>query len=77
MWWMNFCKRFKFKTKLILFLSTATVLISGITGLITYRIHIDLFNEEVSRQYSLTAEQILARLIPGYTTCIKSPIISH
>ncbi len=62
MWWMNFCKRFKFKTKLILFLSTATVLISGITGLITYRIHIDLFNEEVSRQYSLTAEQILARL---------------
>ncbi|WP_340027384.1 histidine kinase [Paenibacillus sp. FSL H7-0940] len=45
-----------------MFLSTATVLISGITGLITYRIHIDLFNEEVSRQYSLTAEQILARL---------------
>ena len=32
------------------------------TGLITYRIHIALFNEEVSRQYSLTAEQVLARL---------------
>ncbi|MEC0123419.1 cache domain-containing sensor histidine kinase [Paenibacillus pabuli] len=37
-------------------------MISGITGLITYRIHISLFNEEVSRQYSLTAEQVLARL---------------
>ncbi|NUU78345.1 sensor histidine kinase [Paenibacillus xylanilyticus] len=45
-----------------MFLSAATVLISGVTGLITYRIHIALFNEEVSRQYSLTAEQILARL---------------
>jgi len=45
-----------------LFLSAATVLISGITGLVTYRIHIALFNEEVSRQYSLTAEQVLARL---------------
>ncbi|MDR6725607.1 two-component system sensor histidine kinase YesM [Paenibacillus amylolyticus] len=61
-WWNHICKRFKFRTKLILFLSAATVVISGITGLITYRIHIDLFNEEVSRQYSLTAEQILARL---------------
>ncbi|MBM6386246.1 cache domain-containing sensor histidine kinase [Paenibacillus sp. FSL K6-2862] len=45
-----------------MFLSAATVLISGMTGLITYRIHIALFNEEVSRQYSLTAEQVLARL---------------
>lgn len=61
-WWDNFCKRFKFRTKLVLFLSAATVLISGMTGLITYRIHIALFNEEVSRQYSLTAEQVLARL---------------
>ncbi|MEO2205342.1 histidine kinase [Paenibacillus pabuli] len=43
-------------------MSAATVLISGITGLVTYRIHIALFNEEVSRQYSLTAEQVLARL---------------
>lgn len=43
-------------------LSVATVVISGLTGLITYRIHIDLFNEEVSRQYGLTAEQVLARL---------------
>ncbi|MFC9706682.1 sensor histidine kinase [Paenibacillus sp. NPDC056933] len=60
--WFHLCKRFKFRTKLILFLSAATVLISGITGLITYRIHISLFNEEVSRQYSLTAEQVLARL---------------
>ncbi|MGC5775902.1 cache domain-containing sensor histidine kinase [Paenibacillus pabuli] len=60
--WIQLCKRFKFRTKLILFLSAATVLISGITGLITYRIHISLFNEEVSRQYSLTAEQVLARL---------------
>ncbi|WP_062321008.1 cache domain-containing sensor histidine kinase [Paenibacillus pabuli] len=60
--WVHLCKRFKFRTKLILFLSVATVLISGITGLITYRIHISLFNEEVSRQYSLTAEQVLARL---------------
>ncbi|MET3938192.1 two-component system sensor histidine kinase YesM [Paenibacillus sp. PvP094] len=62
MWWDNFCKRFKFRTKLVLFLSAATVFISGMTGLITYRIHIALFNEEVSRQYSLTAEQVLARL---------------
>lgn len=61
-WWDNFCKRFKFRTKLVLFLSAATVFISGMTGLITYRIHIALFNEEVSRQYSLTAEQVLARL---------------
>ncbi|WP_336781311.1 sensor histidine kinase [Paenibacillus illinoisensis] len=45
-----------------MFLSAATVFISGMTGLITYRIHIALFNEEVSRQYSLTAEQVLARL---------------
>ncbi len=60
--WDNFCKRFKFRTKLVLFLSAATVFISGMTGLITYRIHIALFNEEVSRQYSLTAEQVLARL---------------
>ncbi|WP_221804917.1 sensor histidine kinase [Paenibacillus illinoisensis] len=43
-------------------MSAATVFISGMTGLITYRIHIALFNEEVSRQYSLTAEQVLARL---------------
>lgn len=60
--WDIFCKRFKFRTKLVLFLSAATVFISGMTGLITYRIHIALFNEEVSRQYSLTAEQVLARL---------------
>ena len=77
MWWMNFCKRFKFKTKLILFLSTATVLISGITGLITYRIHIDLFNEEVSARIVLPQSRFLLVWIPGYTTCIKSLIISH
>lgn len=62
LWRGRFWKRFKFRTKLILILSVATVVISGLTGLITYRIHIDLFNEEVSRQYGLTAEQVLARL---------------
>ncbi|MDO3412462.1 sensor histidine kinase [Saccharibacillus sp. CPCC 101409] len=59
---IEYWKRFKFRTKLILLLSAATVLISGITGLMTYRIHIALFNEEVGRQYALTAEQVLARL---------------
>jgi len=57
-----FVKRFKFSTKLIVALSAATLIISGITGLITYQVHLKLFNEEVSRQYALTTEQILARL---------------
>ncbi|OMF97687.1 sensor histidine kinase, partial [Paenibacillus sp. FSL R7-0273] len=53
---------FKFSTKLIIALSAANILISSITGIITYRIHLSLFNEEISRQYSMTTEQILAQL---------------
>ncbi|ASA24880.1 sensor histidine kinase [Paenibacillus donghaensis] len=57
-----FKKIFKFSTKLIIALSTANILISCITGLITYRIHLSLFNEEISRQYYMTTDQILAQL---------------
>ncbi|WP_059050947.1 sensor histidine kinase [Paenibacillus senegalimassiliensis] len=52
----------KFSTKLIIWLSVANLLISSITALVTYRIHLSLFNEEVSRQYYMTTEQVLARL---------------
>ncbi|WP_151737495.1 cache domain-containing sensor histidine kinase ['Paenibacillus yunnanensis' Narsing Rao et al. 2020] len=57
-----FGRSFKFSTKLIIALSAANILISSITGIITYRIHLSLFNEEVSRQYYMTTEQILAQL---------------
>lgn len=57
-----FRRTFKFSTKLIIALSTASILISCITGIITYRIHLSLFNEEISRQYYMTTEQILAQL---------------
>ncbi|MCM3781370.1 histidine kinase [Neobacillus mesonae] len=60
--WRPFKRTFKFSTKLIIALSTANILISCITGIITYRIHLSLFNEEVSRQYYMTTEQILAQL---------------
>ncbi|UQZ35510.1 sensor histidine kinase [Paenibacillus sp. PK3_47] len=53
---------FNFSTKLIIALSAANILISSITGIITYRIHLSLFNDEVSRQYYMTTEQILAQL---------------
>lgn len=55
-------RNLKFSTKLIIALAAANIVISSITGLITYRIHLSLFNEEVSRQYFMTTEQILARL---------------
>lgn len=57
-----FCNRFKFSTKLIAALSVATLIISGITGLITYKVHLSLFNQEISRQYRQTTKQVLARL---------------
>ncbi|WNS42348.1 histidine kinase [Paenibacillus sp. MMS20-IR301] len=57
-----FKKIFKFSTKLIIALAAANILISVITGLITYRIHLSLFNKEISRQYYMTTEQILAQL---------------
>lgn len=57
-----FNRIFKFSTKLIIALSAANLVISCLTGLITYRIHLSLFNEEISRQYDMTTEQILARL---------------
>ncbi|OUS75862.1 hypothetical protein B1748_15660 [Paenibacillus sp. MY03] len=57
-----FHKIFKFSTKLIIALSLANLVIACITGFITYRIHLSLFNDEVSRQYFLTTEQVLARL---------------
>ncbi|MEF2968656.1 histidine kinase [Paenibacillus sp. M1] len=60
--WLPSRRKFKFSTKLIIALSTANILISSITGIITYRIHLSLFNEEVSRQYYMTTEQILAQL---------------
>lgn len=55
-------KIFKFSTKLIIALSAANIIISCITGIITYRVHLSLFNKEVSRQYYMTTEQILAQL---------------
>ncbi|WP_052380573.1 sensor histidine kinase [Paenibacillus camerounensis] len=57
-----FKKSLKFSTKLIIALSAANILISSIAGIITYRIHLSLFNDEVSRQYYMTTEQILAQL---------------
>ncbi|WP_019639572.1 sensor histidine kinase [Paenibacillus fonticola] len=53
---------FNFRTKLIVLLSVVTLIVSGTTGFITYNIHLNMFNEEVSRQYSLTTDQVLARL---------------
>ncbi len=55
-------RRFTFSTKLILILVAVNLGISGITGLITYRVHLTLFNEELSRQYSMQNQQVLARL---------------
>lgn len=55
-------KRVSFSTKLILILVAANLIISGITGLITYRVHQSLFNEELSRQHNMHNQQVLARL---------------
>jgi two-component system, sensor histidine kinase YesM len=55
-------RKFNFSTKLILILVAANLGISGITGLVTYRVHLSLFNEELSRQYSMQNQQVLARL---------------
>lgn len=57
-----FRKRFSFSNKLILILSISNLLILSVAGFITYQVHLSLFNEEISRQYVLTNQQILARL---------------
>ncbi|WP_438444154.1 sensor histidine kinase [Gorillibacterium sp. sgz5001074] len=57
-----FHRRYNFSTKLILILVAVNLGISGITGLVTYRVHLRLFNEELSRQYGMQNQQILARL---------------
>ncbi|MDF2927369.1 MAG: hypothetical protein K0R57_6283 [Paenibacillaceae bacterium] len=57
-----FRQRYNFSTKLILILVAANLGISGITGLVTYRVHLSLFNEELSRQYGMQNQQVLARL---------------
>ncbi|CAM4331156.1 sensor histidine kinase [Paenibacillus tarimensis] len=55
-------KRFSFSTKLVLMLSAANLIIFSTAGFVTYQVHLSFFNKEVSRQYQLTTEQVLARL---------------
>ncbi|CAM4163720.1 histidine kinase [Paenibacillus alkaliterrae] len=57
-----FGRRYSFSTKLILILSIANLLILSISGFITYQVHLSLFNQEISRQYAMTNQQVLARL---------------
>ncbi|WP_181438641.1 sensor histidine kinase [Paenibacillus sambharensis] len=55
-------KRFSFSTKLVLTLAAANLIIFSLAGFATYQVHLSLFNKEIGRQYSMTTEQVLARL---------------
>ncbi|MBD2844169.1 histidine kinase [Paenibacillus sp. IB182496] len=54
--------RYSFKTKLIVSLSAVILLIFCLSGYISYRIHLSLFEQEISKQYTKANEQALARL---------------
>ncbi|UKS27115.1 histidine kinase [Paenibacillus sp. HWE-109] len=51
-----------FRVKLILSLSTIILLSFGITGYLTYQYNLKLFEEEISKQFSRTNEEALAKM---------------
>jgi two-component system sensor histidine kinase YesM len=51
-----------FRVKLILSLSVIILLTFGITGYLTYRYNLTLFEEEISKQFSSTNEEALAKM---------------
>lgn len=54
--------RKSFSQKLILSLAVIILFTFAVSGYITYRIHLNLFTEEISEQFSKTNEQAAARL---------------
>lgn len=53
-----------FKLKLILYLSAIIIVCSMVTGYISYRINLNLFEGEISKQYLKTSEQTMEQI--GY-----------
>ncbi|MGG1514373.1 histidine kinase [Paenibacillus oryzisoli] len=51
-----------FKVKLILSLSVIIILCSLVTGYVSYRINLNLFESEISRQYVQTSEQTMEQI---------------
>lgn len=51
-----------FRVKLILSLSVIILLTFGATGYLTYRFNLSLFEEEISKQFSSTNEEALAKM---------------
>lgn len=51
-----------FRVKLILSLSVIILLTFGVTGYLTYRFNLSLFEEEISKQFSSTNEEALAKM---------------
>lgn len=51
-----------FRVKLILSLSVIILLTFGVTGYLTYRYNLSLFEEEISKQFSSTNEEALAKM---------------
>ncbi|NOU91209.1 HAMP domain-containing protein [Paenibacillus sp. LMG 31460] len=51
-----------FRVKLILSLSVIILLAFGVTGYLTYRYNLSLFEEEISKQFSSTNEEALAKM---------------
>ncbi|MGG1515446.1 histidine kinase [Paenibacillus oryzisoli] len=54
--------RKSFSRKLIISLGVVMMITFAVSGYITYKIHLHLFTEEISRQFSKTNEQAAARL---------------
>lgn len=59
---MRWAPRLNFSTKLLLHLSIVILVMFALSGYVTYRIHTDLFTEEVSKQFSKANEQAASRL---------------
>lgn len=51
-----------FRVKLILSLSVIILLTFGVTGYLTYRYNLSLFEEEISKQFSSTNEEAMAKM---------------
>ncbi|WP_165972254.1 sensor histidine kinase [Paenibacillus piri] len=59
---MVFFARRSFSQKLIISLSVVILFTFAVSGYITYKLHVHLFTEEISAQFSKTNEQAAARL---------------
>lgn len=51
-----------FKVKLILILSVIIIVCSMVTGYVSYRIYLNLFESEISKQYLNTSEQTIEQI---------------